>query len=149
MHIQVYSLIHSSVYLFNRAIWMLMLLKPSHVQFAHILFIQKRSVLATFKTLLVLCLKKPQKLIFLLSRPLGWLWLGYHINGGGGGGGGGLRSQNQAGYRRSTGPNLSIYQSGFPNNYFGLDAMNNPQKSTSGDTFAYCSQFSITICAVY
>jgi hypothetical protein len=28
--------IHSSVYVLIRAIWMLMLLEPSHVQFAHI-----------------------------------------------------------------------------------------------------------------
>ncbi len=35
-------------------------------------------------------------------------------------------------------PNHSIYLSGFPNNYFGLDAMNNPSKSISGDTVQPC-----------
>jgi hypothetical protein len=45
--------IHSYVYVLIRAIWMQMLLQPSLVQFGHILFIQKRYVLATFKTLLV------------------------------------------------------------------------------------------------
>ncbi len=40
----------------------------------------------------------------------------------------------QARYRRSTVPNHSIYQSGFPTNYFGLGAMNNPRKSISGET---------------
>jgi hypothetical protein len=64
MHIQVYSLIQISVYVLIRAIWMLMLLKPSHVQFAHILFIQKRHVLATFKTLLVTLSGKTTEVYF-------------------------------------------------------------------------------------
>jgi hypothetical protein len=59
---------------------------------------------------------------------------------GGGGGavatekGGGHRSECSAGYQRSTVPKHSIYQSEIPNNYFGLNAMNNLQKSISGET---------------
>jgi hypothetical protein len=34
----------------------------------------------------------------------------------------------------ATVPHHLIYQSGFPNIFFGLDAMNNPRKSISGDT---------------
>jgi hypothetical protein len=44
-------------------------------------------------------------------------------------GGGLLRSEYQAAYRRSTRPNRSIYQSGFANKLFGLDALNNLRKS--------------------
>ncbi len=38
----------------------------------------------------------------------------------------------QAGNRRSRTPHHSRYQSGFPNTYFGLAAMNKPRKSISG-----------------
>ncbi len=58
--------------------------------------------------------------------------------------GGVLRSQYQARYRRSTGPNHSLYQSGFPNNYFGLAAMNNPERAYLAIHF-YCAIISVLI----
>jgi hypothetical protein len=33
--------------------------------------------------------------------------------------------------------NANQYRSGFPNNFFGLDAINNQRKRTSGDTVQY------------
>ncbi len=37
----------------------------------------------------------------------------------------------------------SIYQTGFPNKYFGLDATNNPQKSISGETTTVYVMFKV------
>jgi hypothetical protein len=45
-------------------------------------------------------------------------------------GGGGFSGLNT----KPTIPIHSIYQLGFPNNYFGLDAMNIPREIISGDT---------------
>ncbi len=73
------------------------------------------------------------------NRPLGFITLSipFYVQGGWvakEGGGGFLRSEFYAKYRRSTAPNHFIYQAEFPNNYFGLDAMNNHCKRKSGDT---------------
>jgi hypothetical protein len=57
------------------------------------------------------------------------------------GGGGVLRSQYQARYRRATGPNHSLYQSGFSNNYFELAAMNNLEIAYLAIHF-YCAMIS-------
>ncbi len=65
------------------------------------------------------------------------------LHGGGGvateRGGGVLRSEHQAGYRRSTIPNHSIYQLGFPNNYFGLDIWITPERAYPAIQFEWIS----------
>jgi hypothetical protein len=61
-------------------------------------------------------------------------WEGCHRKGGGGGFSG-LNAKPETDCQPYLPvPNHSIYQSGFPNNYFGLDPMNNPRKSVSGNT---------------